>query len=218
MREWGVSYIALGDQETPLGSLTSVKDPKVKTTHWGKQPMRWQVFRVRGNGKKVRGWGESKERRGRISKRRSPTLSSKADSFFLINVSNFPREKAWVSSERRELELGKAWGSKGKGVSVEGTFLKGKWVGKEMRRSGRGDPHFNLKQTPTQNVKFPKKTCGKTYEWVYVRNVEGLTWSVESTFLKWRGGERKRGAPHEEGPSTKLNKNLKLTWEGVRIP
>jgi hypothetical protein len=33
-------------------------------------------------------------RRGRNSKRRSPTLSSKADSFFLINVSNFPREKA----------------------------------------------------------------------------------------------------------------------------
>jgi hypothetical protein len=39
------------DQETPLGSSTLVKDPKVKTTQRGKQPMREQAFRVRGNGK-----------------------------------------------------------------------------------------------------------------------------------------------------------------------
>ena len=35
-----VSFIALGDQETPLGSSTSVKDPRVGTTQWKKHPMR----------------------------------------------------------------------------------------------------------------------------------------------------------------------------------
>jgi hypothetical protein len=34
------SFIAMGDQETPLGFSTLVKDPKVKTTQRSKQPMR----------------------------------------------------------------------------------------------------------------------------------------------------------------------------------
>jgi hypothetical protein len=38
----------LGDQETPLGSSTSVKDPRDKTTQRRKPPMRCMAFRVRG--------------------------------------------------------------------------------------------------------------------------------------------------------------------------
>ena len=54
---------SLRSQETPLGSSTSVKDPRDKTTQLGKQPMREEAFRVKEMEKEMK-WMRIKQRRG----------------------------------------------------------------------------------------------------------------------------------------------------------
>jgi hypothetical protein len=58
----------LGDQETPLGSSTLVKDPKVKTTQRQYKPMRCMAFRVRGKESGVSWMRIKQARRGELGK------------------------------------------------------------------------------------------------------------------------------------------------------
>jgi hypothetical protein len=74
---------SLRSQETPLGSSTSVKDPRDKTTPLGKQPMREEAFRVKEMEKER--VDEDKAKKVKQKKARRPTHGLKEEKFHAFN-------------------------------------------------------------------------------------------------------------------------------------